>query len=292
MTLRIALAAAAALLLVACGEGASAPEPPPSPPFYEIASADGEVEGWLLGTIHALPGEVEWRTEPIDDAIAQADVLVMEVAGLDDADGHARLFARLSAAPEQPPLASKVAPPLRGQLADMLVAGDLDPASFARTDTWAAAIMLAQVVRHGDSANGVERKLAAAFAGRPVSELEGVERQLALFDALPEQDQRDMLAAVVAGFPEAQADPGRLARMWRSGDLAAIEAETTSGMLADPELYEALLEGRNRAWTVQLVPMLQAQPRPLIAVGAAHLVGPDGLAAMLEARGYTLTRVR
>jgi uncharacterized protein len=235
---------------------------------------------------------VEWRTPAIDAAIADADLLVMEVAGLDDAEGHARLFARLAAAPEQPPLASKVAPPLRGPLAEMLAAGDLDAGAFARTDTWAAAIALAQVIRHGDSANGVERTLTRAFAGRPVEELEGVEYQLTLFDALPEQDQRDMLAAVVESYPEARADPGRLARIWRTGDDAALEAETTRGMLADPELYEALLAGRNRAWVQQLLPMLGAPPRPLIAVGAAHLAGPDGLPAMLEARGYTVTRVR
>ncbi|QYU69444.1 TraB/GumN family protein [Leptolyngbya sp. 15MV] len=156
----------------------------------------------------------------------------------------------------------------------------------------AAAIVLAQLVRYGDSANGVDRALIAAFAGRPIDELEGIERQLAMFDALPEQDQRDMLAAVVERHPEARADPGALARLWLAGDVAGIEAELTRGMLADPELYEALLAGRNRAWAARIVPMLDAGPRPLIAVGAAHVVGPHGLPALLEAQGFQVRRIK
>lgn len=294
MIARFAVAAAAALMLAACGDGASnsgTDSPPPSPLFYEIASASGETEGWLLGTIHALPDGVDWRTGPIDTALAEADLLVVEVANLGDADNHARLFNRLASAPQQPPIASKVAPELRGQLNEMLAAGDIEETRLATIDTWAAAISLAHVARFGDSSNGVERTLIAEFARRPIEQLESVEHQLMLFDSLPEQDQRDMLAAVVENYPQARSDPGRLARLWQAGDEAGIAAETKRGILADPELYEVLLAGRNREWIERIVPMLGAAPRPLIAVGAAHIVGPDGLPALLAARGYTLRRI-
>jgi len=290
--LRLALAAAAALLLSACDEGASTPEPPPSPLFYEIADAGGQPQGWLLGTIHALPDGVAWRTAAVDAAADQADLLVLEVARLDDSERHATLFARLAEAPTQPPLSTKVDPALHQNLDAMLEDGGRDADEFARTDTWATALTLAQAIRYGDGANGVERTLVRDFTNRPIEELEGVARQLAMFDALPEQDQRDMLAAIVASYPEARADPGRLARVWLAGDEAALEAELKRGILADPELYEALLARRNRAWAADIAPLLEAEPRPLIAVGAAHLVGPDGLATLLRERGYTLTRVR
>ncbi len=292
MTWRATFAALAALLLAACGDGGAPREtPPPSPLIYEIASSDGRTEGWLLGTIHALPAGVEWRTEPIEAAIANADVLVVEVASFDDADAHARLFAQLAVTPDQPPLDSKVPPELRGQLAQIMADGNRTATDFARTETWAAAIMLAQVVRHGDSTHGVDRAVIAAFAGRPVVELEGIERQLAMFDALPEQDQRDMLVAVVERYSEARDDPGALTRIWLAGDVAGLEEELSRGMLADPELYEALLAGRNRTWADRIIPLLQAEPRPLVAVGAAHIVGPHGLPALLEARGYTVRRI-
>ena len=65
--------------------------------------------------------------------------------------------------------------------------------------------------------------------------------------------------------------------------LAAIQA--------DPALRAALLTDRNRHWAAALTPLLQEGPRPLIAVGTAHLVGPDGLAALLEAQGYRIRRL-
>ena len=50
------LAPVLALALAGCSDapGEEAAGPPPNPLLYEIASADGAVEGWMLGTIHAL----------------------------------------------------------------------------------------------------------------------------------------------------------------------------------------------------------------------------------------------
>ena len=68
-----------------------------------------------------------------------------------------------------------------------------------------------------------------------------------------------------------------------------LEDATTRGIMADPELREALLVGRNRAWTQPLLEALKARGKPLVAVGTAHLVGPDGLVALLQERGYTVS---
>jgi uncharacterized protein YbaP (TraB family) len=124
-----------------------------------------------------------------------------------------------------------------------------------------------------------------------VRELEGARGQLAIFDRLPEGAQRAMLAAVVRESERVRQDPARLQRIWLAGDAAAIEASTREGFLADPALREALLTARNRRWAAALSTALTERPRPLIAVGAAHLVGAEGLVALLEAKGYRLRRI-
>lgn len=265
--------------------------PPPNPLLYEIASADGTVEGWMLGTIHALPDGTQWRTNEIGRVIDTADLLVVEIGELKGRDEGPSIYFSLAQRPGLPPLATRLPPELRPQLARLLERGGMESDDFAVEETWAAAIALARINATGDPANGVDSALIKDFAGRPVRELEGLRGQLSIFDRLPESAQRSMLAAVVRESEKTRKDPARLQRAWLAGDAATIEQSTREGFLADPALREALLAGRNWRWVMALVPMLEETPRPLIAVGTAHLVGPEGLVALLEAEGYRVTRL-
>ena len=268
------------LALAACKPAAV----PARPAFWEVTGPRGE-RAWLLGTIHALPRPAAWRSPAIDAALAEADGIVVEVAKVDP-----QIFAALARTPGQPPLSSKLPLRLRGKLAAELKAAGLDESRFADLETWAAAITLAQASAGDmDPANGVDRAVIALAGKRPVVELEGTRGQLAIFDALPEKKQRDLLAAVVAEPEQGSDSP---AEAWLKGDMQAIERETHRGLLADPELRQALFTGRNQAWAERIAAMLAAGQRPLVAVGGAHLAGSEGLPALLAGRGLIVRRVQ
>jgi hypothetical protein len=293
---RVASAMLAPILLIALAGCSDAPckeaeGSPPNPLLYEIANADGAVEGWMFGTIHALPTGTRWRTPALAAVINKADILLAEVAALDNRAGLAETFAQLSQSPGQPAIDQRVPGSLAPALADLMERGDLDTDSFAALETWAVALTLAQVGTDADPANGADRALIRDFAGRPVHELEGARAQLSIFDRLPEAQQRKLLAAVVAEADSANAKAGKLRRAWLTGDITALEEATRAGILADAQLRNALLLERNRDWVATIVPLLEDKSRPLIAVGAAHLVGAEGLAASLEARGYRVRRL-
>ncbi len=283
-------AAALALLLAGC-----APKPLPAhPALWEIAGPHG-AHGWLFGTVHALPRPVDWRTPAVADALSHADVLVVEVAGLRDDGATARAFAAQSSAPGLPALADRLPASLRPALTALLARGHGDPARLSGLKTWAAAIRLAQISEAGeDSGNGIDRALLTQNTGKPVAELEGAAAQFALFAALPEASQRALLAQVVRGAATADADAQVLAEAWRNGDMAAITAQTDAhngtGLLADPALRAALYTGRNQRWATTITRDLTAGQRPFVAVGAAHMAGPEGLPALLAARGFTVRR--
>jgi uncharacterized protein YbaP (TraB family) len=285
------LAGAAGLLLAACG-GAPPPPPADNPLLWEIASKDGQVEGWLYGTIHALPDGVQWQKGAVEDVIYGADYLVLEVADLQDSTAIRQSFARLAQSPGLPMLESRVDPALRPTLAELASDTPYSPEEFRQIETWGAALILAQAIRtDADPANGVDRALQHLFADRRIEEFEGAARQFAIFDALAEPDQRAVLSAVLDEASEKSSSPSPAA-LWLAGDVAALEAETAQGMLADPEVAEALLVQRNRDWVERTVVLLKGRQRPLIAVGAAHLVGPDGLVALLQRQGFTVRRLR
>ncbi len=76
----------------------------------------------------------------------------------------------------------------------------------------------------------------------------------------------------------------------RAFNLAADDAaaKSVADMLADVE--RDLIVARNAAWVETLAPALVATPS-LVAVGALHLPGDQGVLAMLERKGYEVTRL-
>lgn len=267
------------------------PEPGTGPLLYEIVSADGATEGWMLGTIHLLPDGVAWRTEAIDEVVDQADLLMVEIADLEDRNAIAKLFVELGTTHGLPDITQRVPRSERTALLDLIKRSGLTPDAFSAIETWAAALMLAQGNAIGSAENGVDKAILNDFRGRDVREFEGAALQLSIFDRLAEEDQRALLSATIAEPETAREDAQKLLTAWLTGDADTIEELTETGAMEDPEVRDALLVDRNTLWIRKLIPVLRTPDKPLIAVGAAHLVGPDGLPALLEARGYTVRRL-
>lgn len=278
--------AALALLLAGC---AGEPEPA-TPALWEVTGPAGE-HGYLFGTIHSLDEDVAWRSSEFARAFAACDTLVVEAATLGDRDGFQRAWNALALTPGQPPLSQRVPPGEAEAVHAALTQAGLGDGDFADVESWAAAITLANALREEDG-EGIDRALLGEAAGKRVVELEGVAGQLAIFDRLPQSEQVDLLVAVARTPRDDPDGEARVARLWRTGDMEAIAGETHKGMLADPELREALLAARNRAWADRVAEMLARKATPFVAVGAAHMAGPDGLPALLAARGYTVERIQ
>ena len=59
-----------------------------------------------------------------------------------------------------------------------------------------------------------------------------------------------------------------------------------------PQLYNVLLKNRNEAWARALTVEMRGNGVELVNVGALHMIGKDGLPALLKARGFTVERVQ
>ena len=283
--------ALAAVALAGC-RAQPAPPPPAHPALWRVSGPAGE-QAWLFGTIHALPRLIAWRTPVLDRALAASDMLVLEIANLDDQTATALAFNQLGRSPGHPPVEDRVVPELRAALDTLMVRAGYGTSQLTDVETWAAALMLARAADPAaDSGAGIDRALIRMVPSKPRGELEGAALQLGIFDALPEDAQRALLAEVVRSAATAPADDARLAAVWARGDVLALTLETHEGMLADPALRNALLLDRNAAWAARIGAMLRARQHPFVAAGAAHMAGPEGLPALMAAQGWSVTRLQ
>lgn len=291
--LRLALASIGALVaamgLAGCGgPGEQQPDwPDPSPALWQVTGPEGQ-QAWLFGTVHALPEGLEWQTDAVDQAFDAAGVLVVEIADLGDNARAFPIFERFAYSSGLPPLTRRVTGEEREAVRALLRQAGRGEGEFVAMESWAAALVLAGGVRYGDPELGVDRVLLSR--GKQAIALESFEHQFSLFDGLPRAEQDDLLVAVA--HEAARSDPLTALAPWITGDMAALEGLAREGMLGDPELRAALLDGRNAEWVERLVPVIDNGREPFVAVGAAHMLGDGGLPALLAARGYRVTRIQ
>jgi uncharacterized protein YbaP (TraB family) len=70
------------------------------------------------------------------------------------------------------------------------------------------------------------------------------------------------------------------------GDVRTLAHLTAADIKDYPELRKVLIEDRNRAWVKKIAALLNDNKTYFVAVGAAHLVGPRGVPALLRKQGF------
>lgn len=278
------------LLLAACSGGKAEPA---LWRIDEAGAAEGaEPAGYLFGTIHALPAGTDWHGEKLDEALAKADVLMVEIKNLDPAEAQ-QILLELAVDPSLPPIEERVAPRYREELSAVMAEAGADPARFTSVETWAVALTLASMLQEKSTMNpahGVDRALIEEWRDRNVVGLETTEEQFRIFDQLSGNEQQALLESMVRQADEME--PDALAKAWASGDEAALSGLMEMGFEANSDLRAAILGRRNQRWVGPILNQIQGGKRPFVAVGAGHMAGDDGLIALLAARGYTATRIQ
>lgn len=132
--------------------------------------------------------------------------------------------------------------------------------------------------------------------GKSIEGLETMEDQIyALFDSEPLKKQAETLVCSVENSNTSKDLLDKLNSYYRSGDLAKMY-DLSFNNPNDPcptskEQQNALTKDRNDKWLVKL-PGLMKSKSSLIAVGALHLAGEDGLLYQLAKMGYKVEPVK
>jgi len=130
----------------------------------------------------------------------------------------------------------------------------------------------------------------AKDSGMKRQALETMAFQIDQFDALSPKLQEEMLKSTMEELDTEVSGMKDMAEAWTFGNVAAIEKLTLKSLQEAPELYQRLLVDRNRNWIPHVEACITNKSDCFIVVGAAHLVGPDGLPALLAKKGYKVTQ--
>lgn len=247
---------------------------------------------YVLGTMHTAGTEVIDTLAGLTEALECATVVYGEVSSSDMALTPATMACAI--APSDSTLQRLLSPAALDSVCRYVSTFDVDGArTLEALGRFKPAMLDAYLeVRRSSASIGVPMDIAlqhrATAMGKDVRALETAEQQVRMLMGTPIAEQLEALMESVRAPEAAQAVSDSLVAAYRCQDLEAIGRLLARGMR---EAYaERMVYARNRAWAAVLVPEMRCRS-VLVAVGAGHLVGPEGLLAMLRSARFDVSPV-
>jgi len=284
---RILAAAGLALALVVAAPASA------KPPVWIVRGPKGATLV-LFGSVHLLPPGLDWRPPELDAALAGAGELWFELPINADTDNEANVAAQARGAlPADAHLLDLLGPDEALRIRRAADALHCEIVALDRMQPWMAeyTLSVAADAQSGATAfNGVEEQVQAiaALSVRRQA-FETAKQQIDFLAGAPLKDQ---LASLDWTISEIDTDPASYRRVvdeWMAADVAALARDAIDPLRSiSPTLYQRLIAERNRKWVKTLVQRLKGRGEVVVVAGVGHMLGPDGLPALLRRKGFAV----
>jgi hypothetical protein len=282
------------LVLALAWAGVSSAQSPQH--FLWKVEAPGGAIAYLLGSLHVLPESAYPLAPEINKAFMSSKTLVEEL-DMDEMSDPTQMMSALAKAmlSDGRTLDQIVTPETYAQVQKRAEKTGLPMAAIQRMKPWLVAITLMAPTlqaagfkaEFGVDHHFFQRAKAGGMARRA---LETTAYQLDRFDQLSLTLQEDLLKATMDDLDTQVNGIEDMARAWSTGNVKEVEKMVLSSLARSPELYRRFLTERNQNWIPHVDACLNENAGCFIVVGAAHLVGPDGLPTLLAKKGYKVTQ--
>ncbi|HEY0121983.1 MAG TPA: TraB/GumN family protein, partial [Rhizobium sp.] len=259
---------------------------------------------WLLGTMHVSDTRVTTMPKGAAEASAAADTIVVESDEiLDDKKAAAALFINpsLTMLPDGGTIGQHLSPEDNAKLEAGLKQRGVPLAAVSHMQPWLISSSFqmtgCEIRRKASGVKFLDQKLAADAAanGKQVKGLETLAEQAKAMSDLPiELHLKSLLQTLELGdrindINETMTD------LYLAGNIGAIlpmlKDVDPDQKLSDDDasaFEQRIILDRNKVMAERAAPIL-AKGNTFMAVGALHLVGDEGLVALLRKQGFTVT---
>ncbi len=248
---------------------------------------------YLLGSIHVLPSNMQWRTPEINAALKAADTFVFEIPMDATQKADIQQFVKQNGyLPKGSELSALLPPETKKDYTAALALTHVPPEKLTRMRPWLALLVLETGMvnqQHFSVDSGVDKQVYAIVASRPgvsFRAFETPEQQLRLL--MPEDQSLEVqeFDAALKDLLNETTSISDLIDAWARADIPKLNDLMNSGFKDNPRAEKLLFEDRNRTWAAQLETMLKQPHVFFVTAGAGHFAGPKGIPALLRADGY------
>lgn len=262
---------------------------------WKITSGENTV--YLGGTVHLLRPSDYPLPEEYEQAYQESAVLVFEtdISSMNDLSIQAETLKQLTYTDGQS-LDTVLNDEAYNALSEYIATIGIPMAMIEqfKPGMIISMLQLLEFQKIGFTPQGVDAyfNIRAMSDAKTLEELESVEEQIGFLAAMGEGNENEFILLSLSDLDETAEVMEDMIFAWRTGDNEKLSEMFVADMLNEaPELYESLLRGRNLNWIPQIDKMLADEDVEFVLVGAAHLVGNDGLLELLKARGYKVSQL-
>lgn len=263
--------------------------------FWQVSAPGATL--YLFGSIHFGSADMYPLSRAVERAFGASDALVVEAnIAAADPEQTAQWMAAQAMYQDGSTLDQKLAPATWQRLTKTATDLGMPTQLLSRQRPWLVSLTLSALAmqRYGYSDElGIDNHFLQAAGGKAIIELESIQQQLAFFDGFSEQEQEAMLVQTLDDIARGPELLQKTANAWRAGADSELDSLLNDAFRSDAaarRLYRVLIVDRNAAMTAKLAALLKRGGTYFVVVGAAHLVGDQGIVSQLRERGYRIGR--
>jgi len=266
--------------------------------LWKVQAKTGSV--YLLGSIHVARSDLYPLNKAIEDAFSASNILVVE-ANINNMNAleAQMLFLEKGVYPEGETLKQHVSPGTFQLTKEKLESFgmDINQMSMFKPCFLAMNLMSFEILKLGFSpAYGIDKYFLnkAEEGSKKILSLESLEYQVDLLVNLSDSEQESLLVSTLLEMDMFESELEKLIQMWKVGDVRGLELMLERSISSDPRarsFYEKVIFERNRKMVSKIDEFLKTGQNCFVVVGAAHLVGNQGIIQLLKEKGYSLQQM-